>query len=121
MYMFRGEGGGEWPARVRPISGPQVGFHYATNTIWLISLLPLGRRAAAEAAEARVAVQQPLTADEARAAAAEGLELVPSSSSETGFKGVSQNGNRGTRHILASRAQYAQALGNLFLCGQRAL
>ena len=33
--------------------------------------------------------QPPLTADEARAAAAaEGLELVPSSSGETGFKGV---------------------------------
>ena len=51
-------------------------------------------RAAAEAAEARVAVQQPLTTDEARAsAAAEGLELMPSSSSKTGFKGVSLNGN----------------------------
>ena len=54
------------------------------------------KRAAAEAAEARVAVPQPLTADETRAAAAaaraaavaEGLELVPSSSNETGFKGV---------------------------------
>jgi hypothetical protein len=48
-------------------------------------------RAAAEAAEARVAAPQPLTADEARAAAAaEGLELVPSSRSRsvTGFKGV---------------------------------
>ena len=105
MYMFRGEGGGEWPARVRPISGPQIGFHYATNTIWLISLLPLGRRAAAEAAEARVAVQQPLTADEARAAAAaEGLELVPSSSSETGFKGVSPNGNSYKAHFSEPRA-----------------
>ena len=46
-------------------------------------------RAAAEAAEAEVAVSKPLTADEARAAAAaEGLELVPSTSSGTGFKGV---------------------------------
>ena len=52
-------------------------------------------RAAAEAAEARVAVPQPLTADEARAAAAaEGLELVTSASSETGFKGVYVNGGR---------------------------
>ena len=51
-------------------------------------------RAAAEAAEARVAMQQPLTADEARAAAAaEGLELMPSSKSKTGFKGVSLHGN----------------------------
>ena len=46
-------------------------------------------RAAAEAAEARGERQRPLTPDEARAAAAaEGLELVPSSSNETGFKGV---------------------------------
>ena len=50
-------------------------------------------RAAAEAAEARGAVPQPLTADEARAtAAAEGLELVPSASSESGFKGVTVQG-----------------------------
>jgi hypothetical protein len=50
-------------------------------------------RATAEAAGAEVAVPQPLTADEARAAAAaEGLELVPSSSSETGFKGVYKSG-----------------------------
>ena len=46
-------------------------------------------RRAAEAAEARSEGPQPLTADEARAAAAaEGPELVASSSSETGFKGV---------------------------------
>ncbi len=47
-------------------------------------------RAAAEAAKARGdGPQPPLTADEARvAAAAEGLELEPSSSSATGFKGV---------------------------------
>jgi hypothetical protein len=52
-------------------------------------------RAAAWAAEARVAAPQPLTADEARAAAAaEGLELVPSSSNETGFRGVKKNGGK---------------------------
>jgi hypothetical protein len=52
-------------------------------------------RAAAWAAEARVAAPQPLTADEARAAAAaEGLELVPSSSSETGFRGVYNTGGK---------------------------
>jgi hypothetical protein len=46
-------------------------------------------RAAKEAAEARSEGLQPFTADEARAAAAaEGLELVPSSSNETGFKCV---------------------------------
>jgi hypothetical protein len=46
-------------------------------------------RAAAEAAEARSEGLQPFTADDARAAAAaEGLELVPSSSNETGFKCV---------------------------------
>ena len=49
----------------------------------------LKRRAAAEAGEATGDGPQPLTADEARAAAAaEGLELEPSSSSETGFNGV---------------------------------
>ena len=52
-------------------------------------------RAAAEAAEARGEGPRPLTPDEARAkAAAEGLELVPSSSNKTGFKGVSKRGNR---------------------------
>jgi ubiquitin len=52
-------------------------------------------RAAAEAADARIAAPQPLTADEARAAAAaEGLELVPSASSETGFRGVYRNGGK---------------------------
>jgi hypothetical protein len=46
-------------------------------------------RAAAEAAEARGEGPQPLTADEAWAAAAvEGLELITSSGNETGFKGV---------------------------------
>ena len=46
-------------------------------------------RAAAESAEARGEGPQPLTADEARAAAAaEGLELITSSGNETGFKGV---------------------------------
>ena len=52
-------------------------------------------RAAVEAVEARVAVPQPLTAEEARAAAAaEGLELVPSSSSETGFRSVVKHGGK---------------------------
>jgi hypothetical protein len=47
-------------------------------------------RAAVEAADA-----QPLTADEARAAAAaEGLELVPSAGCETGFKCVSKHGGK---------------------------
>ena len=46
-------------------------------------------RAAEEAAEARVEGPQPLTADVARAAAAaDGLELGPSQSNETGFRGV---------------------------------
>ena len=55
---------------------------------------------AAEAAEARGAGRQPLgrqplTAAEAMAtAAAEGLELVPSSSNVTGFWGVARNGER---------------------------
>jgi acyl dehydratase len=46
--------------------------------------------------ESRAAAgQQPLTADEARAAAAaEGLELVPSSTNETGFKGVRKQGGK---------------------------
>jgi len=49
-------------------------------------------RAEAEAAEAK-AVVVPLTADQARAAAAaEGLELVPSQSGETGYRGVYKNG-----------------------------
>eukprot|EP00900_Chrysochromulina_parva_P001898 jgi/Chrpa1/11709/Chrysochromulina_OHIO_Genome00022834-RA len=53
-----------------------------------------------ESAEARVPVPVPLTADEARAAAAtEGLELVPSSSYETGFKGV-------IKHLFKHRGKY---------------
>ncbi|KOO32261.1 hypothetical protein Ctob_008280, partial [Chrysochromulina tobinii] len=45
--------------------------------------------------EVMAAESQPLTADEARvAAAAEGLEFVPSSSNETGFKGVSKTGGK---------------------------
>ena len=52
-------------------------------------------RAVAEAAEARVGGHQPMTADEVRAAAAaEGLELVPSSKSQTGFKGVIKRGGK---------------------------
>ena len=50
-------------------------------------------RSEAAAAEARG--DGPLTADEARAAAAaEGLELMPSSRSETGFKGVNKDNER---------------------------
>jgi len=50
------------------------------------------KRAEAEAAEAK-AVVVPLTADQARAAAAaEGLELVPSQKGETGYRGVYKNG-----------------------------
>ena len=51
---------------------------------------------AAAGLESRAAAgQQPLTADEARAAAAaEGLELVPSSTNETGFKGVRKQGGK---------------------------
>jgi hypothetical protein len=49
-------------------------------------------RAEAEAAEAK-AVVVPLTADQARAAAAsEGLELVPSQKGETGYRGVWKKG-----------------------------
>ena len=53
-------------------------------------------RAAAEAAVANVPVPQPLTAEEARAAAvAEGLEFIPSGSmSGTGFRGVKKVGNK---------------------------
>ena len=52
-------------------------------------------RAAREAAAVRGATPQPLTADEARAAAAaQGLELVPSSCNETGFKSVNKSGPR---------------------------
>jgi hypothetical protein len=55
---------------------------------------------AEEAEEARAPVPQPLTADEARAAAAdEGLELVPSSSSDTGFKGVTKKGGKYTAQV----------------------
>ena len=55
-------------------------------------------RAAAEAAKERgegLNTTKPLTADEARAAAAaEGLELVPSSKNQTGFKGVNLIGGK---------------------------
>jgi flagella basal body P-ring formation protein FlgA len=83
---------------------------------------------AAEAAEARDNGQQPQTADEARAAAAaEGLELVPSSRSETGFKGVvrnsrgrfevfiTENGKQRYISIFATREEaalcYARSIG----------
>jgi hypothetical protein len=60
----------------------------------------LKRRAAAEAGEATGDGPQPLTADEARAAAAaEGLELEPSSSNETGFKGVKKRGSKYVANI----------------------
>jgi hypothetical protein len=63
-------------------------------------------RAAAEAAEARVPVPRPLTPDEARAAAAaEGLELVPSSYSETGFRGVTRNGSKYIANIRENGTQ----------------
>ena len=52
------------------------------------------RRAAAEAGEATGDGPQPLTADEARAAAAaEGLELEPSYGITTGFRGVVKRGS----------------------------
>jgi len=52
-------------------------------------------RAAAEAADARIAAPQPLTADEVwAAAAAEGLELVTSAKSKTGFKNVLKHGGK---------------------------
>ena len=59
-------------------------------------------RAAAEAAGSRfaLAAPQPLTADEARAAAAaEGLEFEPSSTTGTGFKGVTTKGSKFTARI----------------------
>jgi len=64
-------------------------------------------RSAVEAAEARGEGPQPLTADEARAAAAaEGLELVPSSSNETGFKGVSKNSGKYRAVLKCSGKRY---------------
>ena len=66
-------------------------------------------RAAAEAAEANVPVPQPLTAEEARAAAvAEGLEFIPSGSmSGTGFRATRQAG--GADHPDRACAQEAEA------------
>ena len=56
-------------------------------------------------AEARGEGRQLLTADEARAtAAAEGLELVPSSQGQTGFKGVVANTTRWHRKMVRSAA-----------------
>ncbi|KOO23385.1 hypothetical protein Ctob_005650, partial [Chrysochromulina tobinii] len=53
------------------------------------------RHVGAERAAAEARGDGPLTADEARAAAAaEGLELMPSSRSETGFKGVNKDNER---------------------------
>ena len=63
-------------------------------------------RAAAEVAEARGRGLQPLTAAEARAAAAaEGLKLVASSSNATGFKGV-------TSKIGASTMQMSRRMAS---------
>ena len=63
-------------------------------------------RAVAEASEARVGGHQPLTADEAMAAAAaEGLELVPSSKSQTGFKGVIKRGGKYEAVVSENGAQ----------------
>jgi hypothetical protein len=68
-------------------------------------------RAAGEAAQARGKGPRSLTADEARAAAAaEGLELVPSSSSETGFKGVTKNHDKYAAKIRENGKQ--RSLGN---------
>ena len=70
-------------------------------------------RAAAEAAEARVAVPQPLTADEARAAAAsEGLELATSSSGETGFKGVVKHHDKYAARVTAVLPRSKRHLGS---------
>ena len=69
------------------------------------------RRQRRRAADARIAAPQPLTADEARAAAvAEGLELVPSTRSKTGFKGVSKSGGRYKVEITESGK--SRRLGN---------
>ena len=63
-------------------------------------------RAAAQAVEARGEGPQPLTADEARAAAAaEGLELVLSLRGETSFKGVSKNHDKYTAKIRENGKQ----------------
>ena len=68
-------------------------------------------RAAAEAAKARGEGQRPLTPDEARAAAAaEGLELVPSSSNKSGFKGVYKF--RGKYQVSISESGKMRFLGN---------
>jgi len=65
------------------------------------------RRAAAEAGEATGDGPQPLTADEARAAAAaEGLELKPSSNSATGFKGVTVDGSKYVAKIWGSSKKH---------------
>jgi hypothetical protein len=68
----------------------------------------------AEEAEetARAPAPQPLTADEARAAAAaEGLELVPSSRSETGFKGVTKSHGKYTAQVWEKEKDKLRYLG----------
>ena len=75
-------------------------------------------RAAAEVAEARG--KGPLTADAARAAAAaEGLELLLSSSSETGFKGVTKNHEKYAAKIRENGKQ--RSLGNFVTPEEAAL
>ena len=82
--------GGGFEARVRE-NGSLRSLGTVRTTIEA-ALCYARKRAEAEAAEAKVVVV-PLTADEVRAAAAaEGLELVPSQSSETGYRGVYKHG-----------------------------
>eukprot|EP00900_Chrysochromulina_parva_P022369 jgi/Chrpa1/4766/Chrysochromulina_OHIO_Genome00013097-RA len=78
-------------------------------------------RAAAEAAGSRfaLAAPQPLTADEARAAAAaEGLEFEPSSTTGTGFKGVTTKGSKFTARI--SRVVGGQLYLGIFATAEEA-
>jgi hypothetical protein len=78
------------------------------------------RRQRRRAADARIVAPQPLTADEARAAAAaEGLELVPSTRSETGFKGVSKSGGRYKVEITESGK--SRHIGNFATAEEAAL
>jgi hypothetical protein len=64
-------------------------------------------RAAAAATTARIEGPQPLTADETRAAAAaEGLELVPSSSNETSSRGVCKQGGKFEAEVRENRKKH---------------
>jgi len=96
---FKGvyKNGGKYEAKIKENGKSSHLGNFATPEEAALSYARyIGReRATAEAAQARIAVPQPLTADEARAtAAAEGLELVQSASNETGFKGVYKNGGK---------------------------